>query len=90
MLGGPGPILPLRDCFHPLSGWQLHREESGVKFFRICRDLGPAQIHVGAGILLVFERQGVKEWDRYVMRRWVEVTRVGFCMGPGCPVRWYH
>ena len=58
--------------------------------FRLVRGFGPAEFDTPMGFVLVYEWNGVKEWDGRVLRRWVEVTRVGFKMGPTHPVYWYR
>jgi hypothetical protein len=78
----------MRSFFHPLSEWELI-ESGGYRVYRKYREFGPAELYVGGGCFLVFERRGIKEWDGHVLRRWVEVRRVGFKMGAHHPVLWY-
>ena len=56
--------------------------------FRRTHNFGVATIHLGGGLLLVFDRRGVWEWNGLVLRRWVEVIRVGLQMDG--PVQWYY
>ena len=72
-------------------GWRFHRFEGGNQIFRLERDLGATQLHIGGGLVFVCERKGVKEWDGVVFRAWVEVTRVGVggLAAMGSSVQWY-
>ena len=73
----------------PAPGWE-DRDGGDNRIFRRYQGLGVAQLHIGGGLLLVFDRRGVWEWDGWVLRRWVEVTRVGLQMGGAYhPVQWY-
>ena len=78
---GPGQIQ--------LPGWGFHRQEGEYRVYRLYQGLGVAEHHIGGGLLLVFDRRGVKEWDGRVLRKWVEVSRAGLKMGADQPVLWY-
>ena len=77
-----------RENFIVYSPPTAYRRVDGV--FRV--EWNPVEtldIDIGRGVVLVCQRRGVKLWDGGVLRRWVEVTQVGFKFEGG-DVQWYH
>ena len=71
-----------RDFFHPpASEWATYIERGRVTH-RLEKDLGLGYVHIGDNLFLFFERKGIKEWDGVRLKRWVEITKVGW--GNGC------